>query len=227
MALQSYALRAAAEGAVLAYAEVTGETWKAYEAPAPASAAAAPRSKWPHSRPPDRSRRRGRRAPPVFVFFPIITYSVFVWRRGRTDRSARFPQLGSAPVNEKRVGLTRSHLSPWPERSARRSQRTRATRQRRYNECGYGMDLEYWALYFWRHLKYRADPAPLQVGCDFWLSGSVRQRRDPSVADDLRSNFYAWLSGIVGCSWCPIQSGRHDFDPEVLLLNAHDSRCAG
>ena len=38
MALQSYALRAAAEGAVLAYAEVTGETWKAYEAPAPASA---------------------------------------------------------------------------------------------------------------------------------------------------------------------------------------------
>jgi hypothetical protein len=37
MALQSYALRAAAEGAVLAYAEVTGETWKAYEAPAPAS----------------------------------------------------------------------------------------------------------------------------------------------------------------------------------------------
>ena len=38
MALQSYALRAAAEGAVLAYAEVTGETWKAYEAPVPASA---------------------------------------------------------------------------------------------------------------------------------------------------------------------------------------------
>ena len=38
MALQSYALRAAAEGAVLAYAEVTGETWKAYEAPMPASA---------------------------------------------------------------------------------------------------------------------------------------------------------------------------------------------
>jgi hypothetical protein len=36
MALQSYALRAAAEGAVRAYAEVTGETWKAYEAPVPA-----------------------------------------------------------------------------------------------------------------------------------------------------------------------------------------------
>ena len=31
-------LRAAAEGAALAYAEVTGETWKAYEAPMPASA---------------------------------------------------------------------------------------------------------------------------------------------------------------------------------------------
>jgi hypothetical protein len=38
MALQSYALRAAAEGAVLAYAEVTGETWKAYQAPVSASA---------------------------------------------------------------------------------------------------------------------------------------------------------------------------------------------
>ena len=38
MALQSYALRAAAEGAALAYAEVTRETWKAYEAPMPASA---------------------------------------------------------------------------------------------------------------------------------------------------------------------------------------------
>jgi hypothetical protein len=38
MALQSYALRAAAEGAALAYAEVTGETWKAYEAPMLASA---------------------------------------------------------------------------------------------------------------------------------------------------------------------------------------------
>ena len=31
-------LRAAAEGAVLAYAEVTGETWMTYEAPVPASA---------------------------------------------------------------------------------------------------------------------------------------------------------------------------------------------
>ena len=38
MALHSYALRAAAEGAVLAYAEVTGETWKAYQAPVSASA---------------------------------------------------------------------------------------------------------------------------------------------------------------------------------------------
>jgi hypothetical protein len=44
MALQSYALRAAAEGAVLAYAEVTGETWKAYEAPQPAAASVSRRS---------------------------------------------------------------------------------------------------------------------------------------------------------------------------------------
>jgi len=139
--------------------------------------------------------------------FSFERTAFFVWRRGSADRSARFPQLGSAPVNEKRVGLTRSHPSPWPERSARRSQWTRATRQHRYNDCGYGMDLAIWALYFWRHLKYRADPAPLQVGCDFRLSGSVRQRRDPSVADDLRSNFYAWLAGIVGCSCRPIQSG--------------------
>jgi hypothetical protein len=45
MALQSYALRAAAKGAVLAYAEVTGETWKAYEAPVPASASVSRRGR--------------------------------------------------------------------------------------------------------------------------------------------------------------------------------------
>jgi len=39
MALQSFALLAAAEGAVAAYADVTGETWKPYEAPAAPAAA--------------------------------------------------------------------------------------------------------------------------------------------------------------------------------------------
>jgi hypothetical protein len=34
MALQSFALMAAAEGAISAYAEITGEDWKPYEAPA-------------------------------------------------------------------------------------------------------------------------------------------------------------------------------------------------
>ena len=34
MALQSFALMAAAEGAIAAYADITGETWKPYEAPA-------------------------------------------------------------------------------------------------------------------------------------------------------------------------------------------------
>src|ERR1700719_2381230 len=38
MALQSFALLAAAEGAIAAYAEVTGEDWKPYVAPTPASA---------------------------------------------------------------------------------------------------------------------------------------------------------------------------------------------
>ena len=39
MALQSFALLAAAEGAIAAYADNTGETWKPYEAPtAPAAA---------------------------------------------------------------------------------------------------------------------------------------------------------------------------------------------
>ncbi len=38
MALQSFALLAAAEGAVAAYADITGETWKPYETPLPASA---------------------------------------------------------------------------------------------------------------------------------------------------------------------------------------------
>ena len=44
MALQSFALMAAAEGAIAAYADVTGEDWKPYEAPAPASASVARQS---------------------------------------------------------------------------------------------------------------------------------------------------------------------------------------
>ena len=41
MALQSFALMAAAEGAVHAYAHITGEDWKPYEAPvAPAASVA-------------------------------------------------------------------------------------------------------------------------------------------------------------------------------------------
>jgi hypothetical protein len=41
MALQAFALMAAAEGAISAYAEITGEVWKPYEAPiAPAATAA-------------------------------------------------------------------------------------------------------------------------------------------------------------------------------------------
>ena len=51
MALQSFALLAAAEGAVAAYAEVTGETWKPYEAPTPPAATRVP---------PVRRRRDGR-----------------------------------------------------------------------------------------------------------------------------------------------------------------------
>jgi hypothetical protein len=39
MALQSFALLAAAEGAIAAYADITGETWKPYEAPTPPAAA--------------------------------------------------------------------------------------------------------------------------------------------------------------------------------------------
>ena len=39
MALQSFALLAAAEGAIAAYADVTGETWKPYEAPLPPAGA--------------------------------------------------------------------------------------------------------------------------------------------------------------------------------------------
>jgi hypothetical protein len=41
MALQSYALMAAAEGAVAAYADITGDEWKPYVAPtAPAASVA-------------------------------------------------------------------------------------------------------------------------------------------------------------------------------------------
>jgi len=38
MAMQAYALLAAAHGAVDAYKDLTGEDWKAYEAPADAAA---------------------------------------------------------------------------------------------------------------------------------------------------------------------------------------------
>jgi hypothetical protein len=41
MGLQSFALMAAAEGAIAAYAEITGEKWKPYEAPAAPSASVA------------------------------------------------------------------------------------------------------------------------------------------------------------------------------------------
>jgi hypothetical protein len=42
--LQAFALMAAAEGALAAYADLTGETWKPYEAPLPASASVSRRS---------------------------------------------------------------------------------------------------------------------------------------------------------------------------------------
>jgi hypothetical protein len=44
MALQSFALLAAAEGAISAYAEITGEDWKPYEAPTPPAATVARKS---------------------------------------------------------------------------------------------------------------------------------------------------------------------------------------
>ena len=44
MALQSFALLAAAEGALAAYADITGETWKPYEAPVAASSSTARKS---------------------------------------------------------------------------------------------------------------------------------------------------------------------------------------
>jgi hypothetical protein len=44
MALQSFALMAAAEGAISAYAEITGETWKPYEAPASPAASVSRKS---------------------------------------------------------------------------------------------------------------------------------------------------------------------------------------
>jgi hypothetical protein len=44
MGLQAYALMAAAEGAVHAYAHITGETWKPYEAPVATSSSTARKS---------------------------------------------------------------------------------------------------------------------------------------------------------------------------------------
>lgn len=44
MGLQAFALMAAAEGAAHAYAHITGEEWKAYEAPVPATSSVGTRS---------------------------------------------------------------------------------------------------------------------------------------------------------------------------------------
>jgi hypothetical protein len=44
MALQAFALMAAAEGAIAAYAEITGEDWKPYEAPAAQAASVSRKS---------------------------------------------------------------------------------------------------------------------------------------------------------------------------------------
>jgi hypothetical protein len=44
MGLQAYALMAAAEGAVHAYAHITGEDWKPYEAPVAASSSTSRKS---------------------------------------------------------------------------------------------------------------------------------------------------------------------------------------
>jgi hypothetical protein len=44
MALQSFALLAAAEGAIAAYADITGEDWKPYEAPTPPAASVSRKS---------------------------------------------------------------------------------------------------------------------------------------------------------------------------------------
>jgi len=44
MALQSFALMAAAEGAIAAYADITGESWKPYEAPMAPSASVSRKS---------------------------------------------------------------------------------------------------------------------------------------------------------------------------------------
>src|SRR6202521_3135973 len=44
MALQSFALMAAAEGAISAYGDITGETWKPYEAPASPAASVSRKS---------------------------------------------------------------------------------------------------------------------------------------------------------------------------------------
>jgi hypothetical protein len=44
MALQSFALLAAAEGAIIAYTDITGEDWKPYEAPMPQAGTVARKS---------------------------------------------------------------------------------------------------------------------------------------------------------------------------------------
>ena len=90
MGLQAYALTAAAEGAISAYAHITGEDWKPYEripSPPPASAASQRPPRWPPS---VEAPRRGPRRPRRFSRFdpaaPGARFLVPRWTRiGRGD----------------------------------------------------------------------------------------------------------------------------------------------
>ena len=81
----SPALRAAAEGAVLAYAEVTGETWKAYEAPAPASASISRRGAAVEMAAFQTAQSIPQAGPRGSACFRVLSYHLLLWE----ERTAR------------------------------------------------------------------------------------------------------------------------------------------
>ena len=101
MGLQAYALTAAAEGAIFAYAHITGEEWKPYEArgprPPPASVASRRPPRWPPSG--EAPRGGGRAVPAAFLIFnPKAPGSIFIApRRTRIGRGYLHSVAGVSP----------------------------------------------------------------------------------------------------------------------------------
>ena len=157
-------------------------------------------------------------------------------------------------MSEKRVGLTRSHLSCGPGLAAVRRNGAwmrwicdarfgragqangRVAGEEDTANAGMARILTLWVCLFEAGRKINSLRITLQAGCDLQLSGSVRQRQKPPVQPIAVVTSARGPSGIVGCINGAIQPppSRQIGSPtapivdcEPSLPDAHDSRYAG